>query len=74
VEPSFRRRNRDPDLWYYRLKEIAELTGVCWRTVRNWTRAGLPFTRAPGGRVMLVLGRDLNYFLRSTKRVYPRER
>lgn len=74
MEPSFRRRSQDPDLWYYRLNEIAELTGVCWKTVRKWTRGALPFTRAPGGRVMLVLGKDLSHFLRSTKRVYPREK
>lgn len=75
-EPSYRRRGHDPSLWYYRIGEIAEITGCCWNTIRRWIGDGhLPCFRAPGkGRVMLVLGKDLDTFLRSTNRVYGQEK
>lgn len=73
TEPSFRRRGNDPRDWWYRLEEIARTTGVCWQTVRRWIAVGgLKATRAPGGRVWLVKGRDLDEFLRTTDRVYPK--
>ena len=73
-EPAYRRRGHDPQEWWYRLDEIARTTGVCWRTVRRWIeKGGLKATRAPGGRLWLVKGRDLDEFLRHTDRVYPKE-
>lgn len=72
-DPSYRRRANDPRDWWYRLEEIARTTGVCWQTVRRWIdRGGLRATRVPGGRVWLVKGRDLDEFLRTSDRVYPK--
>lgn len=74
-EPSFRRRGVDPKEWWYRPSEIAAVTGVSIETVRRWIkRCALKATRAPGGgRVLLIRGADLDEFLRTTNRVYPRE-
>lgn len=72
-EPSFRRRAIDPKDWWYRLGEIARTTGVSTQTVRRWIHVcGLKASRAPGGRILLVKGHDLDEFLRGTKRVYPK--
>lgn len=73
AEPSFRRRALDPRDWWYRIGEIARTCGVSTQTVRVWIHErGLSATRAPGGRIWLVKGYDLDEFLRASKRVYPK--
>lgn len=46
----------------YTVEELAEATGATEATVRNWVKRGLP--ALTGQRPMLILGRDVQAFLK----------
>jgi excisionase family DNA binding protein len=50
-------------LGWGKIKETAEYSGVSPRTVRSWLRKGLPYSRIPGGCVLIKFS-DLDEWLK----------
>lgn len=48
---------------YFTVAEVAEMTGSCTETVRNWIRSGkLKATRHPGSRSFVIARSDFEAF------------
>lgn len=75
-EPACLRRGKNHLEWWYRVADVARACDVLPEQVKRWIRAGrLKASRAvpSGSSRWLVRGRDLEEFLRSTGRAYPKE-
>jgi len=60
----------NPKDWYYRVAEIAKIAGVTEWSVRRWVKeCGLPAHRPPGTRIIRILGREFEEWLRKNERI-----
>lgn len=76
TDPSYRQRSKNHLEWWYRAKDVALACDVRPPQVVRWIKAGrLRATRAvnAGSSRWLIRGSDLEEFLRSSGRAYPKQ-